>query len=277
MIITSLQNSRVKSVVHLRRRRERDRCGKVIVEGYRELLRARQKQYPVEELYFCPEWFQGTNEGALLEAFQGAGAELIEVGRDAFRKMAYRDRPEGLLGVGPQVRHTLGNLSLSTVPFLLVAEAIEKPGNLGTILRSADATGVDGLILCDRCTDIFNPNVVRASTGTLFSVTVAEADGTQAGRWLAARGIRTVAATPHAGPLYTAVDMTGPVAIVVGTEQVGLSEQWMRAADLQVRIPMLGMADSLNVATATTLLLYEVVRQRGLEGVPSARGGSVAT
>jgi TrmH family RNA methyltransferase len=144
-----------------------------------------------------------------------------------------------------------------------VAEAIEKPGNLGTILRSADAGAVTGLVLCDECTDLFNPNVVRASTGCLFTVPVAEARSDEAVDYLRAHGIRTLAATPHTRTLYTDVDMTGPLAIVVGTEQLGLSDTWLSRADHHVRIPMLGQADSLNVATATTLLLYEALRQRG--------------
>jgi TrmH family RNA methyltransferase len=147
-------------------------------------------------------------------------------------------------------------------PFLLVAEAIEKPGNLGTILRSSDAVGVDAALVCDRCTDIFNPNVVRASVGTLFTQLVAEVHGQELIPYLKTRGIAIVAATPHATKEFTQVDLKGPVAIVVGTEQLGLSKDWMQAADIQVAIPMMGCADSLNVATATTLLLYEVLRQR---------------
>jgi TrmH family RNA methyltransferase len=262
-IITSRQNPRIKTVVSLRDRRDRDRTGKMIIEGYRGLFRAMEYQYPLEELYFCPEMFCGENEFALIERCRQAGAAIFQVSASAFGKMAYRDRPEGLLGVAPQVRRGLDELKLGENPFLLVAESIEKPGNLGTMLRSADGTGVDGLILCDRCTDLYNPNVVRASTGTLFSVPIAEASSAEAIAWLHRRGIQTLAATPHTDTIYTEVDLTGPLAIVVGTEQYGLSEDWMKRADLQVKIPMMGMADSLNVATATTLLLYEVLRQRG--------------
>jgi TrmH family RNA methyltransferase len=144
-----------------------------------------------------------------------------------------------------------------------VAEAIEKPGNLGTILRSADAAGADAVLVCDRCTDVFNPNVVRASIGTLFSLPVVEVSTDEALPWLRARGIRILAATPAADTLYTDVDLAAATAIVVGTEKVGLSSRWMSEADVRVRIPMRGQIDSLNVASATTLLLYEAVRQRG--------------
>jgi RNA methyltransferase, TrmH family len=160
------------------------------------------------------------------------------------------------------VRRALADLQLPADPLLVVAEAIEKPGNLGTILRSADAAGVAALVVCDRCTDVNNPNVVRASIGTLFTVPVAEAGSAETLAWLRANGAQILAATPHAEREYTDVDLRGPTAIVVGTEQYGLSDAWMREADLRVRIPMLGQADSLNVAAATTILLYEAVRQR---------------
>ncbi|MBM3198161.1 MAG: RNA methyltransferase, partial [Chlamydiae bacterium] len=156
----------------------------------------------------------------------------------------------------------LASQPLSQEPFFLIAEAIEKPGNLGTILRSCDAVGVDAAIICDRCTDIFNPNVVRASVGTLFTQPVIEVEQEELLTWLRKKGVRIVAATPHATEEFTKADLSGPIAIAVGTEQLGLSAAWMEAADIQVRIPMQGVADSLNVATATTLLLYEVLRQR---------------
>jgi TrmH family RNA methyltransferase len=190
-----------------------------------------------------------------------------------FEKLSYRDRPDGLLAIAPQLRRALGDLDLGAAPLLVVAEAIEKPGNLGTILRSADAAGVDAVIVCDRCTDVNNPNVVRASIGTLFSVPVAEATSAEAFEALRARGIQIVAATPHAERLYSDVDMTRGTAIVVGAEQYGLSDTWMRQADAAVQIPMLGQADSLNVAAATTILLYEAARQRGFKR--RERGGGI--
>jgi TrmH family RNA methyltransferase len=269
MLITSLQNPRVKDLVRLRDRHGRERDQKLLIEGYRELLRALDAGYPIHELYICPALFQGVNEPALIERCRGAGAEVFETTEPVFGKVAYRERPEGLIGVGPQVHRGLADLVLPAggSALLLIAEAIEKPGNLGTMLRSADATGVTGLIVCDSCTDIFNPNVVRASTGTLFSVPLAEADPAATIAWLRTHGIRLLAATPHAEARFTDVDLTGPVAIVVGTEQYGLSARWLEACDLRVRIPMLGRADSLNVATATALLLYEAVRQRLAAGL----------
>ncbi|MCB1134673.1 MAG: RNA methyltransferase [Chlamydiia bacterium] len=264
--ISSTQNPKVKRVVKLRNRRDRDQEGVFLIEGYRELLRAVDAGIAVQELFICKELFLGENEDALIQKALSAGAELYHCNKMVFEKLSYRDRPDGLLAVAPQSMKTLSDLELGTPPFLLVGEAIEKPGNLGTMLRSSDAAGVDGLIICDRCTDIHNPNVVRASVGTLFTVPVVEADGKETLEWLRAKGIQILAATPHAEKLYTEVDLTGPVAIAVGTEQLGLSPLWMEAADIQVRIPMRGTADSLNVATATTLLLYEVLRQRENSG-----------
>ena len=264
--IASLQNPRVKQVVKLSKRSARDESGLLLVEGYRELKRALENRWTPAALYYCPALFLGENEPALIELCRSTGAELCECSEAVFSKMAYRDRPEGLLAVGPQVRATLQDLRLpAAAPLLIVAEAIEKPGNLGTILRSADAAGVHGVIVCDQCTDINNPNVVRASIGTLFALPVVEATSDEALEWLRARKIQVVAATPHAKVEHTDADLKAGTAIVVGSEQYGLSERWMKEADLQVRIPMLGQADSLNVAAATTILLYEAVRQRRLK------------
>lgn len=262
LLITSLQNPRLKDVIRLRDRGGRDESGLMIVEGYRELKRALDNGVRPTALFFSPSWYLGENEPGLVQQCGDAGAELVECSREAFAKIAYRDRPEGLLALAPIRHRGLDDLQLPEHPLLIVAEAIEKPGNLGSILRSADAAGVHAVIVCDRCTDIHNPNVVRSSIGTLFTVPVAEATSDEALAWLKARGIRIFAATPHADREYTAADMARGCAIVVGTEQYGLSDRWMQAADERVRIPMLGQADSLNVANATTILLYEAVRQR---------------
>lgn len=261
--ITSLQNPRVKDVVKLGRRPHRDEAGLLVVEGYRELRRALANGWKPNALFYCPPLYLGHNEPEVVESCRQAGAELLECAEPVFAKMAYRDRPEGLLATGPQVRWKLSGLKLEkNVPLLVVAESIEKPGNLGTLLRSADAAGADAVLVCDPTTDINNPNVVRASIGTLFALPVVEASPEEALAWLRARGIRILAATPHADRDYTGADMTGGTAIVVGSEQYGLKPFWMEHADLKVRIPMLGQADSLNVSAAATILLYEAVRQR---------------
>jgi TrmH family RNA methyltransferase len=263
--ITSLQNPKIKDAVRLRERKARDETDRFLIEGYRELKRAVDAGRKIETVFFCPDFFLGSNERALIEK---ADSEAIECTKEVFQKLSYRDRPDGLLGIGLQIHNSLSDLEklLSGVknPFIVVAESIEKPGNLGTILRSADAAGVHAVIVCDPTTDIHNLNVVRSSVGTLFTVPVFELDGAETLGFLKEKRIAIAAATPSAKIEFTEADFTVPVAISVGTEQYGLSDAWMKQADIQVRIPMFGIADSLNVASATTLVLYEVVRQRKL-------------
>jgi RNA methyltransferase, TrmH family len=265
--ITSARNPRVKALLALRERRDRDREQRFLIEGYRPVRRALDNHYPLLELYICPALFLGQNEPALVAAAAAAGAAIFEVSPEIFARLTYRARPEGLLATAPQRHPGLDDLALTDHSLLIVAEAIEKPGNLGTMLRSADAAGAQALVVCDACTDIFNPNVVCASIGTLFSVPLVEASSTDVLAWCRRERVAVIAATPHATAVYTDVDLTGRVAIVMGTEQYGLTEPWLKHADAPVRIPMYGQADSLNVATATTLLLFEAVRQRRAKGL----------
>ncbi|HXQ80849.1 MAG TPA: RNA methyltransferase [Opitutaceae bacterium] len=262
-IITSLKNPRLKRLVRLRDRRPRDEERAFLVEGFREVRRALEKGVALDELYYSPGWFLGEGEPALLARAAAAGAKLFELSKEAFAKVAYRERPDGILAVAPQWRRTLADLAPPAEPFFLVVEAIEKPGNLGTLLRSADAAGCHAVIVCDPVTDLFSPNVVRASTGVLFSVPCVVEESGAVLAWLKGRGIRTVATTPAAGALYTDSDLRGPLAVIMGSEQYGLSDFWLRNADLCVRIPMAGQADSLNVAMAALITLFEAVRQRG--------------
>lgn len=260
--LTSLQNPRIKAVCRLRERHAREEEKKTILEGYRELTRAFEFGMKLDECFYCPSMFLGENEFPFLEKLKESGVNVAEVSEQVLSKMAYRDRPEGLIAVAFMMEHSLESLPPVKNGLYLIAEALEKPGNLGSILRSADAAGANGLIICDRCTDIYNPNTIRASTGALFSVPLAEANPEEVYNWLKANDIKVLAATPHTDHIYSEVDMTCPIAIAVGAEQYGLSDFWMKKADLQVNIPMLGKIDSLNVATAATILLYEAARQR---------------
>lgn len=262
--LTSLQNPQVKEAVKLQNRRSRDETGLFLIEGYRELKRAVEGGVSIVKLFICEPLFLGENEESLIQTIQEMGGTILKCSEEVFKKLSYRDRPDGLLAIAVQMVITLGALGaqLSENPLLIVAEGIEKPGNLGSIMRSADGVGADGVIVCDKCTDIYNPNVVRSSVGTLFTLPVVEAKGGEAFAWLQERGIKMVATSPAAKVEYTEADLRGPVAIVVGTEQLGLSEIWLKASDIQVSIPMKGKADSLNVSTATTLMLYEALRQR---------------
>ncbi len=261
--ITSLANPGIKKVVKLRQRSHRDETGLMIIEGYREITRALDNRHFPVELFFCEDYFTGKNESTLIKRCVEAKAQIFNCSVPVFDKIAYRDRPEGLLAVAPHVRHSLETLKLPKNALVVVAESIEKPGNLGTILRSADAAGVNAVIVCDRCTDINNPNAVRASIGTIFSLPVVETSSAETQAWLKKNGLQIIAATPHADKLYSDINMKIPTAIVLGTEQYGLSDSWLSEKHTKVKIPMLGQCDSLNVASAATILLFEAVRQRG--------------
>lgn len=262
MTIESTQNKRVKKVLKLRRQRTRNQQQETIIEGFRAVRRAVENDYPLAELHICPSLFLGENEVELIALVEQTGATVLEVAELPFKKMTYVERPDGLLAVAPQVRKRLRDHDAFGKGFFIIAESIERPGNLGAIMRSADAAGVDGMIVCEAHTDTFNPDVIRASVGTIFSVPILEAATDEAIAWCREYGIRILATSPQANAVYTDVNMLNPVAIVVGAEKYGLSRIWLDHADIQVQIPMFGQADSLNVATATTLLLYEVVRQR---------------
>jgi RNA methyltransferase, TrmH family len=258
--IISLQNERVKYVVKLREKRQRARDGVMLVEGQYELEMALASGLRPREVFYCEE-FSSTDHLNL-------PVRPLTVSQIVFEKMSYRDNPDGWLAIFPTPHHTLASFGASgtfasSVPALFVlAESVEKPGNLGAILRSADAAGVDGLLVCDPRTDIYNPNVVRASRGTLFTVPVVETSSSEALAFLHAHSIQVLAATPHTEHLYCNVDLCQPVCIAVGTEDEGLSDFWMDNADLKVKIPMLGKVNSLNVSTSTAIILYEVIRQR---------------
>ncbi len=261
-VITSAHNDAVKHLVKLRDRRTREKEQLTLLEGYRELTRAWEYGMEITEVFFSPSHFLGENEYPLLEKMSASGILVRQLAPQLLEKVTYRDRPEGLLAVAKMKKHLLSDLPVDPNGLYLVAETVEKPGNLGSMLRSADAVGVAGFILCEKGTDIYNPNVIRASTGAIFSVPLAECSNAEAMKFLRDNNIRVLAATPHTDKRYTDVDLTGGVAVVVGSEQNGLSDFWLDEADLPVVIPMLGKIDSLNVSTATTVLLYEAARQR---------------
>jgi TrmH family RNA methyltransferase len=260
--ITSPHNQRIKDLVRLRRRRERDGSGLFVIEGYRELTRAREAGVELTDLYVCPPLYLGSNEPGLIEAIAAGGTPVTELGEVAFRKVSYRDRPEGLLGVARQSPTRIDRLTPNATPLILVVESIEKPGNLGTMLRTADAAGAAAVVVCDPATDPYNPNVVRASLGTLFTVPLAIATTSETIEWLRQTGIRSVATIPGAELAIWDADLTGAVALVVGSEQYGLSPTWRTEADVEVGLPMAGRADSLNAAMAAGIALFEAVRQR---------------
>jgi TrmH family RNA methyltransferase len=253
--ITSLQNPRVKQIVKLRDdKKQRQREGLILVEGYDEISLALDAGHTPRTIYSAPELIR--------RRIKDTGAESFTVSQTVFEKMSQRENPDGWLAVFPIPRISLEDLKLGTPPLIIVAEAIEKPGNLGAILRTADAARVDAVLVCDPRVDAYSPNVVRASRGTIFTVPVVETKSTQALVYLQQHGIQVLAATPSAEVEYTHMDSRGPLAIAVGTEDQGLSTLWMSHADVRVKIPMLGKVNSLNVSIATALIVYEARRQR---------------
>ncbi len=259
--ITSPANPRIKQLVALRRRRGREHAAGTLVEGLAEISLALAAGVRPQALYYCPELIAPDSLAVTAQA-ASAGADIIRVSRPVFEKISYREGPDGWLAVVPAVPDRLDRLRLSAQPLVLICAGLEKPGNLGAILRTADAAGVDAVIAADPVTDWANPNVIRASKGTVFSVPVASASTPEALAWISDHGLQVVAATPTAHQLVTETDLTGPTAIAVGAEQAGLSAEWLKRADVTVRIPMFGLADSLNVSTSAAIISYEAVRQR---------------
>jgi TrmH family RNA methyltransferase len=259
--ITSPANPRIKHLVALRRRHVREQAGVTLVEGYAEIDLALSAGVRPQALYCCPGLAHGDSL-RIAGRVADLGGEIIRVSRPVFAKIAYRESPDGWLAVVPTVPTGLDRLRLGARPVLLVCEGVEKPGNLGAILRTADAAGLTAVIATDPVTDWGNANLVRASKGAVFSVPVAAAPSGEVLPWLAGRGLTLVAATPDGEVLLGDADLTGPVAIAVGSETHGLSAPWKEQADVTVRIPMFGRADSLNVAAAAAIVVYEAVRQR---------------
>lgn len=262
--LQSRQNPRVQNLARLRERSHRDEQQRFLVEGYRELERALVRGL-VEEIYFCPEHFRGEGGQALLDQAEQKGIALCRLAPAAFDKVSLREGPDGLLGVARAWKNSLSELVLPMTPLLLVIEHVEKPGNLGALLRSADAAGVSAVIACDPVTDLFNPHVVRNSQGALFSVPTVVATSAETLAFLHAKKIAPIATTPAATLDYWDADLHAPVAILVGSEKDGLTTFWLDAASQQVRIPMAGQSDSLNVAAAATLALFEAIRQRRMK------------
>jgi RNA methyltransferase, TrmH family len=260
--ITSPANPRLKSVARLRNRRERDRHGLTIIDGAREVARALSGGARLREAFYAPAHCMDDACRAALEAMAAHGVPLHQVAPEAFARLAYGDRLDGLIAVAETPAHALADLELPAEPLIAVIEGVEKPGNIGAILRSADGAGVAAVIMAEPGTDLFNPNVIRASLGTVFTMPVAVASSGDVLAWLAERSIRIVAALVQGSVDYMEADYRGAVAIALGSEARGLSDPWGELAASSVRVPMLGVADSLNVSATAAVLFYEALRQR---------------
>ncbi len=273
--ITSAQNPKIKNLLLLQEKsKARREQGLFVVEGRRELEHCLEAGFQVRTLFICPE-LAGNDAlpGAFTRTGPRSGAEgrasspatdplVIEIPENLYRKVAYRESTEGIIAEVECKERRLEDLELSEHPLVMVLESVEKPGNLGAVLRSADAARADAVIVCDPLTDLYNPNLIRASLGGIFTVPTVAATSEETIAWLKARGIRILTAQLQDSSWYYDIDMTVGTALVMGTESTGLTDIWRRAADAHIRIPMLGRLDSLNVSVSAAILLFEAVRQR---------------
>lgn len=258
-IITSTQNPKIRSLLTLGKPRERRKQGLFIVEGRKEIALARAAGYKMGNLFFCDELITR----AEVEALTSPDTLLIPVSRDVFEKVAIRENSGGVLAVAEQKTHRLDAIRLGANPLILILESVEKPGNLGAILRTADAAGLDAVIICDPKTDFYNPNVIRSSVGCLFTNQVASATSEETLAWLRSNNIVVYSTYLNASKPYHTVDYKIPCAVVMGTEATGLSDTWTRSGQTPVIIPMKGKVDSMNVSTAAAVIVFEARRQRG--------------
>lgn len=261
MLITSPQNPRIKSLKKLDKASERREQGVFVIEGLRELCLTDEAGYEIRQLFVCEDLLVA-DETYDLRKCKLEGTEIFEVTKEVYASIAYRGTTEGIIATAVPKVHTLDGLKLPGAPLILVIEGVEKPGNLGAMLRSCDAAGVDAVIVCDTKTDIYNPNVVRSGIGTVFTNQIAIAPAIEVIGFLKAHGVKTFAADLEADHSHFQADLSGAAAIIVGDEAEGLSAEWVQAADERLKIPMLGRIDSLNVSVSAAVLLYEAIRQR---------------
>jgi len=261
-MITSPTTPKIKNVVRLRQRKHRQEEGLSLIDGVREFLAAVSVGIEFSQIFVCRELLEKRGGETEVEKGLSSAAEVIEVDRSVFQKIAFGEREEGIVAVFIPPKKKLDQITLRS-GLLVVLENIEKPGNIGAVLRSCDAVGADALLIADETTEVFNPNAVRASTGSIFSVPVVQAPSSEILDFLKASDIRILAAAPQADKLYTEVDFCAPSAVVLGSEKDGLKDFWIQKADEKIRIPMKGKMDSLNISVSTAVLLYEALRQRG--------------
>jgi TrmH family RNA methyltransferase len=260
-LITSTQNPKVKNLLALEKPRERRKQCLFIIEGKKEIGMAIDAGYKIGNLFFCEELIS-LNE---IKSMAAADQLLIPVAREVFEKIAIRENSGGVLAVAEQKVHRLDMLKLGASPLLLILESVEKPGNLGAILRTADAVGVDAVIICDPQTDFYNPNVIRSSVGCVFTNQIASATSEETIDWLKKNNISIYCTYLKAAKAYHTIDYSAPAAIIMGTESTGLSDLWVKSSTENIIIPMQGKIDSMNVSTAAAVVVFEAKRQRGFK------------
>ena len=259
--ITSLTNPRIKAAVRLRDRAERDATGLTIIDGAREIRRALDAGVVVETAFVAEDLIRAPDAVEVAARLRHRPSTL-HVSPTVLAKVAFGDRSDGVVAIVRTPSVMLDDLVLPDEPLIVVVEGLEKPGNLGAIVRTADGAGAHAVIAVDPRTDPYNPNAIRASLGTIFGLPICTATTAETIDWLVRHGIRPVATIVGAPTPWSSADLTGPLAIVLGSEATGLSLAWDRAGVTAISLPMLGLADSLNVSTAAAIVLYEAVRQR---------------
>ena len=263
--ITSGQNPKIKMLLALQEKsKTRRKEGLFVVEGRRELEHCINAGFRVRTLFVCPEIIS-LEDLTYIERSCGATSQepsVVEVPAVLYDKIAYRGGTEGVIAEIEYIERNLASLKMKENPLVVVLESVEKPGNLGAVLRSADASGADAVIICDPQTDLYNPNLIRSSIGAVFTVPVAAASSEETIKWLKDNNIKIYTAQLQDSEWYYDTDMTGGTAVIMGTEATGLTDVWRKAADAHIKIPMLGRLDSLNVSVSAAILLYEAVRQR---------------
>ena len=263
LYIQSRQNDQVKNLVKLRERKYRERQSRCLIEGLREIGHALTAGLEITHLYYCSDFFPSDLHATFIAEHKDAAKfQVIGMSPDAFTKASHREGPDGLIAIAMQQGNVLADLLLDEKPLLLVLEGIEKPGNLGAILRSADGAGVDAVILVDCVLDLYNPNAIRSSQGLLFALPIVSTDRDTLTNWLDVKNFVGCATTPGSKKLHWEVDYKQGLALYMGSESDGLSDYWLEKATHKIRIPMAGQADSLNVAAAAAVCLYEARRQR---------------
>jgi len=260
--ITSLKNPHVQNAVRLRDRRHREKQGRTLIDGAGELHRGLDAGVQLAEAFVCEPLCQSDDARAVLDSLLHCGCEVWRVCESVFEKLAFGHRAEGVLGVAVTPDRKLKDLSIPADAVVAVLEGVEKPGNLGAVLRSADAAGIAAVLVADGRTDLFNPNAIRASLGTIFSVPVCATTSAEALVWLGERNFKIFCARVDGAVPYTEADLRGPAARVLGREAAGLTHGWPGPAGQAVRLPMLGAADSLNVSVTAAVLFYEALRQK---------------
>jgi TrmH family RNA methyltransferase len=260
--ITSVKNPRIKEAMRLRDRRGRDRQGRILVDGLRECLRAIDAGLNGGELFVCAEHLDERQRVAIDENLRDSPVQMTRVTDEVFRKIAYGNRAEGVVLVTPRPDTALQNLQLGHNPLVAVLEHVEKPGNLGAVIRTADAAGVSAVIVVDGGTDLYNPNAIRASLGAIFKMPIAAGTADETIEWLRSRDVTMFATRVDGAVNYTNADFRKPAAIVLGSESLGLSDRWRDEDMPAIMVPMLGVVDSLNVSATAAVLFYEAVRQR---------------